>query len=220
MITVSRSHSIRLAAGLLIAVVVLSLLAPGSVHAQACSNAQVAPTTPTADFELHPDGTAFHQPTGLMWMRCSLGQVWNGTTCTGGAINLPVWGTALQTIGLINAGESDADGDGAPGFAGYTDWRLPNVKELVSITEACRINPALNEFVFPNAPLASNHWSSTTLHRGPVVAWYWDSQSGLISFTIKTDTLPRNVKLVRGGAGAGSYVAGSFRVFRDGFEQP
>lgn len=196
----------------------LLTVASGAVQAQSCFNAQIAPTTPTADFDVRADGTAIHLPTGLMWMRCSLGQVWNGTTCSGSALNLPAWGTALQTIRSINAGTSDADGDGAPGFAGHTDWRMPNIKEIVSITEACRRGPALNNVVFPNAPGAVNHWSSSTPHTQALVAWYWDSQSGLVSFTLKNDSLPRNVKLVRAGAGAAGYVAGTRRLLTNGFE--
>ena len=195
----------------------LAALACGTVHAQACFNAQIAPTTPTADFEVEADGTAVHRPTGLMWMRCSLGQVWNGTTCSGTALSLPAWATALQTVRSINAGTSDADADGAAGFAGYTDWRVPNIKELVSIHEACRRNPAVNEVVFPNTPSAT-HWSSSTPHTQPSVAWYMDGGGGVVSFTLKSDNIPRFVKLVRGGAGAAGYVAGSNLLLSDGFE--
>ena len=195
----------------------LLALAWGPVHAQSCFNAQVAPTTPTADFGVRPDGTAIHQPTGLQWMRCSLGQVWTGTTCSGTALGLPVWATALQTVRSINAGTSDADGDGAPGFAGFTDWRVPNIKELVSIAEACRRNPALNNVVFPNTP-SLIHWSSSTPHTLPTVAWYMDGGEAVVSFTLKSDSIPRYVKLVRGGAGAGGYVAGTSRLLSNGFE--
>jgi hypothetical protein len=205
-------------AGIAVVVAVLVAVASGAAQAQACFNAQVAPTTPTADFDVRADGTAIHLPTGLMWMRCSLGQVWNGTTCTGSILSLPVWGNALQTIRSINAGTSDADGDGAPGFAGQTDWRMPNIKELVSITEACRRGPALNNVVFPNAPAGSNHWSSSTPHAIASVAWYWDSQAGLVSFTSKESTAFRVVRLVRGGTGAGGYVAGTRRLLSGGFE--
>jgi hypothetical protein len=41
--------------------------------AQTCNKAIVA-TTPDARFTVRNDGTATHKPTGLTWMRCSLGQ--------------------------------------------------------------------------------------------------------------------------------------------------
>jgi hypothetical protein len=109
------------------------------------------------------------------------------------------------------------DGDGAPGFAGHTDWRVPNIKELVSIHEACRRNPALNNVVFPNTP-SLIHWSSSTPHTQPSVAWYMDGGGGVVSFTGKSDIIPRYVKLVRGGASAGGYVAGTRRLLSSGFE--
>jgi hypothetical protein len=59
-----------------------------------------------------------------MWMRCALGQNWNGATCTGSG-QAYTWQAALQA----------AEGSS---FAGYSDWRLPDIKELSSIVEqAC-----------------------------------------------------------------------------------
>ncbi len=50
----------------------------------------------------------------------------------------------------------------------YDDWRLPNQKELLTITDRSRYNPAIDTTVFQNiAPSSSNYdypsyWSSTT----------------------------------------------------------
>jgi hypothetical protein len=187
-------------------------------QAQSCFNPQVTPSTPTSDFTLHNDGSVTHLPSGLQWMRCSLGQTWNGTACSGSALSVPLWRDALQLARAVNSGESNADGDGMPGFASFMDWRLPNIKELTSIHEACRRLPAVNNIVFPNAPAAGLHWSSSTPHTQPSVAWYFDFGTGTVSFAQKSDSLPRFAKLVRAGAGASGYLGGSNRVFADGFE--
>lgn len=63
---------------------------------------------------IHNNGTVTDTQTGLMWMRCSMGQTWDGTTCTGEAREYD-WNTAK---GLTT------------NFAGYNDWRLPTIKEL------------------------------------------------------------------------------------------
>ena len=195
-----------------------ALSAVGPVSAQSCFNAQVAASTPTADFELQNDGTAVHRPSGLQWMRCSLGQVWSGTSCSGTAQNLTQWRDALQLVRAVNLGESNADGDDAPGFAGHGDWRMPNLKELASLHEACRRTPAINEQVFPNAPAQGLHWTSTTVHQNAVAVWYFDFGSGRAGFALKSEALPRFLRLVRGGAAGGDYRAGANRVFANGFE--
>jgi hypothetical protein len=95
-------------------------------------------------------------------MRCSLGQTWDGSTCTGTATGFVHWALALQEVEKINSGTSNADNDNAPGFAGKSDWRLPNRNELYSIVESRCWEPAVNEAVFPNTPAASSsYWTST-----------------------------------------------------------
>ncbi len=116
----------------------------------ACRSDIVEATTPTADFTLDDIlGIATHHPTGLTWIRCALGQNWDGTnkTCTGSPANYS-WGQALR----VAKGYA---------FADHSDWRLPNIKELVTITEyGCY--PNVNETVFPGAK--GRYWSSTGWH--------------------------------------------------------
>lgn len=122
----------------------------GTVEA-ACVNT-IPANTPTARFIISTDGTVTDTRTGLMWMRCSLGQVWNGTTCTGSAAQY-VWADALAQADVST-------------YAGHGDWRLPNVKELVSIVERRCATPAINPEVFP-ATSSWKYWTSSPSVAGP-----------------------------------------------------
>ncbi len=102
------------------------------------------PTTPTSDFTDNNNGTVTHKTTGLMWMRCALGQTWTGSTCSGTTKRYPY----AKAMALTSS------------FAGYSDWRLPNIAELHTIVERENYNPAINTTVFPNAR-SSWFWSSS-----------------------------------------------------------
>lgn len=88
--------------------------------------------------------------TGLIWQRCSVGQEWDGITCSGSATQL-TWQRALEQA-------NDA-------------WRLPNVKELASLLETSCEYPAINLMVFPNTPSASYWTSSPMMNSSGEYAW-------------------------------------------------
>jgi len=64
------------------------------------------------------NGTITDIKTNLVWMRCSLGQTWDEKTCTGNATEF-TWEQATQQ---------------RANFAGHTDWRLPTINELQTLT--------------------------------------------------------------------------------------
>lgn len=60
--------------------------------------------------------------TKLMWKKCSEGL--SGTNCLTGSLSTHNWKDALDLAETVNNNS---------GFAGFNDWRLPNIKELRSI---------------------------------------------------------------------------------------
>jgi hypothetical protein len=146
---------------------------------QTCKETIVATTT-DANFTLNSDGTATDNTTGLMWMRCSLGQVWDGKICNGKPASF-VWADALKAA----AGHE---------FAGYSEWRLPNKNELESIVEGRCFSPAINISVFPATP-AVYYWSSSPYAGMAYAAWSIDFGYGTVNASIKTGAI--HVRLVR-----------------------
>ena len=123
-------------------VVVSSPLVVAEELRQVCKESQRA-TTPSDDFQFNGDGTATHRKTGLTWMRCSVGQVWDEkqNTCVDDGItdnDEYDWNSAMALA---------ADFE----FASKKGWRLPNVKELASIVELKCFRPSINLDVFPGS---------------------------------------------------------------------
>jgi len=50
-----------------------------------------------------------------------------------------------------------------PVIGGKTDWRLPNVEELLSIADYNKREPAINDAFLDTDPTFSGYWSSTTV---------------------------------------------------------
>ena len=91
------------------------------------------------------DGVALDTQTNLQWMRCALGQTWNGQTCVGGAKKFN-WNDAIKIAKETR-------------HAGYTDWRLPTIDELKTLIVKGQ-QPAIHQQAFPNTP-RSWFWSGS-----------------------------------------------------------
>ncbi|MBE1299094.1 MAG: DUF1566 domain-containing protein [Alteromonadaceae bacterium] len=145
----------------------LLCLAGVSAQAQTCLTT-VPSTTPTSNFTDNLDGTITDLTTGLTWMTCSVGQTYDTTnlTCTGEATQF-TWEEALETAYGYEYANSSA-------------WRVPNVKELTSITERSCVRPSINETIFPATP-SDDYWTSTPSLRSLgdiwVVAFFNSSNS-------------------------------------------
>jgi hypothetical protein len=129
------------------------------------------------------DDTVTQSNTGLMWAKCSEGQ--SGTNCTGAATTMN-WSAALTAANNSNLG-------------GYSDWRLPNIKELQALVDYNRYLPAIDSNYFPNTP-SSWFWSGSP-YAG--YAWYVDFSYGNADDHYRYNTY--SVRLVRGGQSFDSF---------------
>lgn len=112
-------------------------------HAQTCNTDSIPATTPDNRFEIISGGREVKDKvTGLIWQRCSVGQTWNGSTCTGSA-TVHTWQQALKVAKDLGNG-----------------YRLPNIKELNSIVERQCDELTINSKVFPNTANGT-YWSSS-----------------------------------------------------------
>ena len=175
----SRTYWFMLSAcTVLLAMPAQSLLAADIPSASSECVAGTIETTPSSDFTLLEGGTVVrHETTGLEWHRCPEGMAWSGGSCTGTASAM-TWHAAL----------THADG--------VSGWRLPNVKELRSIVERCRISPAINQQVFPDTP-SSSFWSASPSAGNSGLAWRVFFANGNDHWDYKSYSY--RVRLVRGG---------------------
>jgi hypothetical protein len=129
-----------------------------------------------ARFTDNGDGTITDNATGLMWAKDGTGAGCNnGTTLT--------WVNAIAFCEALN-------------FAGHTDWRLPNLKELASIVDYSVSNPSIDP-LFINA-FAGLYWSSTNLAGFVGYAYWCNFTYGQTLYDDKVGE--RYVRAVRGGA--------------------
>ena len=118
---------------------------------------------------INGDDTVTDTVTGLMWQQA-----------TDGERN---WETAISYCEGLT-------------LAGYDDWRLPNRRELRSVADYSRTDPAINTTYFPDT-LSSYYWSSTTYDYDTDRAWYVHFYVGGGNYYFKSDSY--YARAVRGG---------------------
>src|SRR5579862_262441 len=148
------------------------------------------------NFADNGDGTITDNVTGLMWEKLSADRSIHDYT------NTYTWYESFtDKIATLNSGT---------GFAGYADWRLPNINELQSLANYGTTNPAIDVIYF--GALCANfctahqcsctqsyyYWSSTTYDYDSSRAWQVYFLDGSLTFEDKSS--PRFVRAVRGNA--------------------
>ena len=151
------------------------------------------------------DGTITDRKTKLIWMRCSIGQIWSDGSCVG-ELKKFNWPEIISyTQGVT--------------FAGHSDWRVPTVRELFSLvvcsTEyglwsvdikdgrsalpagcvGSHATPTIDERAFPNTP-RDTYWSSSADADN---AWYVYFFNGYVDLTGKSHLWNARLRLVRSG---------------------
>ncbi|TGK37473.1 DUF1566 domain-containing protein [Leptospira gomenensis] len=104
----------------------------------------------TGPFSDPGNGTILDQKSGLVWQKCASGQGTAGdsyTACGTGTATTYTWADALAYCNGLN-------------LNGITGWRLPSVKELVSLADYSRAAaPAIDTTFFPAT--TGSYWTST-----------------------------------------------------------
>jgi hypothetical protein len=138
-----------------------------------------------AKYTNNGDGTVTDNGTGLMWVADG-----TGAGCNSG--NKITWANAISFCENLT-------------FAGYDDWRLPNIKELHSLINYGNYDPAIGELRVggngTGAPFIHTqpaYWSSTSCSKQPLCALYADFIGGMTVNDYKTYA-DYYVRAVRGG---------------------
>ena len=163
---------------------------------------------PAKPYGQAPNGSA--KLGGLEWLRCSIGQSWSGSSCTGGAKQY-----------TFEEAKAAADTFNATGYGGKRDWRVPTVRELASLIQCSSgqfkdsddvkdggekipnncggafSKPTLVTNVFPQTPTDDRFWSSSPYVGSADVAWVVNFGDGYVGNGFRGFTY--YVRLVRAG---------------------
>ena len=135
-----------------------------------CVRDEVWTSVPDNQLTTNDDGTVADSLTGLVWQQK--------------AFETPMtWEQALRYCENLALNDKK-------------DWRLPNIKELRSISDDRLEKPSINRTYFPDAS-SEKYWSSTTEINQIGRAWIVDFKYGLVSYGVKYEKY--YVRAVRGG---------------------
>jgi hypothetical protein len=152
--------------------------APGNLFYGQDGNYQSTPPV----YRDNGDGSVTDITTGLMWQR---GDEQNNN-------NIRPWQNGVEYCENLD-------------LAGHSDWRLPTSRELMSVVDFGRDNPAIDTSYFPECR-SGGYWSSDSFLPNPLSAWFVSFENVGTFINSKDTTLPFHVRCVRGLSQQGEYV--------------
>lgn len=93
---------------------------------------------------------------GVEWLRCSVGQRWNGTECIGEIVRL----NQEMSVQAIEIANEQLGGN----------WRLPTRKELENLVCHKCNKPKIDKLFFPNTP-TEPFWTGEQNEHSPRFVW-------------------------------------------------
>ena len=110
------------------------------------------------------DDLVYDTNTGLLWDRCT----WRADCLNSNGGTTPTtltWEAALKAARTANTDK----------YKGFDDWRLPSIKELLSLVDFTKNSPAIDAAIFPSTqfqgdPNKIGYWSSTNLKFGEKIS--------------------------------------------------
>lgn len=156
--------------------------------------------TPGPGLVANANGTVTDTRTGLIWEQGEPGPM--------------TWGAALSYCETLSLGQSSS-------------WRLPNIKELGSLTDHTRQNPAIDATKFPGV-----HWAVEDIYLSSSIlvnsqggsssqAWYVYPKYGVVGYSgAYTENTEYYFRCVRGGSNALSDALDAARPWKTGGPAP
>ncbi len=135
-------------------------------------------SAPYTAIEEDAGNAVIDRKTGLTWRRCLEGQIWRGGACIGTAVQL------AHSYAFLDLVE------------GASNWRLPNIKELQSLADYSRANPALDVAAFPGTGSTRAAWASTPLVYLSAWSGYLDMPTGEAVNKLRNDNSAVRLVLV------------------------
>jgi len=118
------------------------------------------------------------------------GLIWEVKTDDGtlhDMVNVYSWSDTIDFITAVNNEH----------FGGFSDWRMPTIKELLSIVNCDQSYPSIDIFFFPKT-ISYHYWSNNTKVSATSSAWYASFSYGY-SGSDRAKTYRFYVRAVRGG---------------------
>ena len=134
-------------------------------------------------FAIGGNNVVIDRSTGLLWVQDPINDI-------GAPFNATMnWANAVGACAGLT-------------YAGFSDWRLPNIFEISSIIRygwpgVSLGPPFVLQARFPNTQIGDPYWSSTTREDLTSQAWELDFNTAMSSRSVKSQT--RWVRPVRGG---------------------